>query len=300
MTYVDFYTFVSEARDVTFFQNARSPSVIASRNNQEAFAGYVLENRTGIPNQVLFVQVEFDNTGRDNLLWLEYAFDKEAPRRILLSRGYDVAHQAQAVLRRDTPYQRLSLRAVLNCAAKEPSLEGANLQSLRFKGLGCVVCPADQEQACDRAAQDRLELSRLQNFLSEDFPGKSSVRQSTAASNTNIVIKPEGDRAGWSPYVPALQGEIAELRMRVRPTKDRLTFFPRLGTDSWLRVDVVEGSGKQRSLFYLNNPTQTWTPVGGHYEVAIPDDLIGSECDMVITFAGPWAQLWQLNNVVFF
>jgi hypothetical protein len=300
MDYSGFYRNVTEARDIAYSLNARGPAVMASINDADSYAGYIFENNVGDGAQTIFVQMEFDNTGEGNSLWLEYAFDDEPARRIPVSRGYDVSHQALEVIKRETGYKRLSLRAVLRCSSLEPSLDGANLATLRFKGLSCMACPSGTEKQCQEAAQAGLEQSRLLNYISEDFPNLSRVRQSVAAANTNVVTAREGDRPDWALFVPANRDEPAELRLRVLLDKDRLSFFPRLGNNSWVKLEKMAPSGDAVTLFSLANATDSWTPVGGRYEITIPPELRGAEQELVITFGGKWAQLWHLNNAVFF
>lgn len=300
MDYPGFYRNVTEAKDIAYSLNARGPAVIASRNDADCYAGYVFENHAGSGPQTIFVQMEFDNTGEGNLLWLEYAFDEDPPQRILASKGYDVSHQVLEVLKRDAGYKRLSLRAVLQCLRQEPSLDGTNLATLRFKGLSCMACPAEMETQCRDDALAGLGRSRLSNYISEDFLFSSHVAQHLSVDNRNVGNTTEGDSTGWAQFVPENKAEHAELRVRVRLAKDRLTFFPRLGTNSWLTVETKDRSGARVELFSLGNAKDAWTPIGGRYEISIPPDLRGTEQELVITFWGEWAQLWHKKDVVFF
>lgn len=299
--YPGFFATAAALDGLRYHQNARSPAVVATRNAREATARFVFENRAPAEPQDIYVNILYDNVGRNNQLAARVTFDDEPPVTYPLSAGYDAVHQRQLRLRRETPYARLAVEVVLRCAALTPTLEGGNLETLRLREVQTFLCPGADGAACRKQAEETLDASMLDNFRDERFFGGSSVPQHVIMGAENGVIEVDGEgQAGWTRIVPRDPAQPGFLRLEVRTDRPRLVFFPRLGLHSSIRVWADTDDGGRELLFGLRNDSKHWTPVSAQYELVVPPRLRGRPVTMTLELMGPWAQLWRQGDSLFF
>lgn len=301
MGYREFFAAVNAARGVAYHQNARGPGVIAVRNDTDAVVRAAFAPKLAHEPQDIRLNVLFDNTGQGNVLAARVAFDDEPPTLHPLSVGYDATHQRQIALRREAPYAAMTVDLVLRCASLTPTLSGGNLQTLRLTGLEAFFCPARDPDVCLDAAERHLTASVLDNYLEERFPAASDVVQSGLSPwRDNIALAQDEGHAPWSMLAPADPARPGVVRLTVTPDRPRLAFFPRVGLDGMVRVWANRPDGTRLLLFALQNVTDRWTPVSARYEVVVPPWLAGRETTVDIELTGRWAQLWTLEDTVFF
>ncbi len=300
MDYRGFFATITAMDGLRFDQNARGSAVIATRNNADATATVRYLNETAGPQDIL-LNIFYDNTGQDNRLSAQVAFDDEAPVEYPLSTGYDAVHQRQLRLPRERPYKTLDVTFVLRCADLTPTLSGGNLETLRLRGLDAFFCPAG-DAACAGRAEQHLAHSLLDNYLEERFAsGDSAVRQQVDDDRrTGLAEEAEPTQEDWSRLRTLSSSSPGHLRLSLRTDQDRLFFFPRVGRDSAVRVWAEGPDGNRQLLFGLYNDTPRWTPVSARYEMVAPPWMRGRETAVDIELTGAWAQLWRLGEAVFF
>lgn len=299
--YPGFFATAAALDGLRHHQNARSPAVVATRNDHEATARFVYENRAPAAPQDVLVNILYDNVGRDNRLAARVTFDDEPATTYPLSTGYDAVHQRPLRLRREAPYARLAVEVTLRCASLTPTLEGGDLETLRLREVQTFLCPAADGAACRKQAEQALEASLLDNFRDERFLGGSSVPQHVVPGTDSGVVEVDGEgQAGWTRLVPREPDKAGSLRLEVRTDAPRLVFFPRLGHHSSIRVWADTDDGGRELLFGLRNDSEHWTPVSAQYELVVPPRLRGRPVTMTFELLGPWAQLWRRGDSLFF
>lgn len=299
--YPGFLATANSLDGLRFHQNARSPALVPTQNGVDSSVSFVYENHAPAGAQDIFLNIVFDNLGQDSRLSARIAFDDEPATEQVLSVGYDASHQRQLHLARQTPYKRLTVTLVLNCATRTPRDVGGNLETLRLRDVDAFFCPQRDGDVCREAATSRLTASVLGNYAEERFVAADAPAvPATVVAKTNLAQKDGEGQQGWNRLVPADTEAPARLRLDVTTDAPRLLFFPRVGKNASLRVWRLENGQPRELLFGLYNAAARWTPVSARYELAVPPPLRGRPLSLLVELEGPWAQLWRRGEAIFF
>lgn len=301
MDLTGFYRSVSTLRDAVFFQDARGPFAMTTRNNAEALLEYVFANDTGAAPGQIALNLFYRNTGKGNHLTVETAFDAEAPASYPISMGPDPRSQAGIVLERAKPFSRLTVRVKMVCAPLTPRFPGGNYETLRFEGLEASFCGAPDAPGCLKGMAERLRDNALRNFLAERFLARSSVKQKMISASPSLHNVPDGETPGWSRLESTSTDTPASFVAEVQPGRDLLIVYPRVGGGSSVALYQLGPDGKREELLALHGRDNAWTPVSGQYPIRLDPLLkVGGGYRVETILHGPWAQLWNKNGTIFF
>ncbi|WP_075353023.1 glycosyltransferase family 39 protein [Desulfovibrio sp. DV] len=301
MGYRDFFATANIARGVRHHQNARGPAIIPIQNDAQGQVRAVFALNAPPEPQEIRINVLFDNTGQDNTLAALVRFDDEPPTSHPLSTGYDATHQRQIALRRDAPYTTLTVDLLLRATSRTPTLAGGSQETLRLTGLEAFFCPARDAAACLDSAERHLTASLLANYLEERFsPTTDATQAGLPAERDNIATVPDSRLGEWSARTPADPSRPGVIRLTLATSRDRLSFFPRVGQDGMVRIWATHPNGGRRLLFALQNLTDRWTPISARYEFIVPDWLKDQEAVVDLELTGRWSQVWTLGDALLF
>lgn len=304
MDLAGFYRSVGALRDAVFFQDARGPFAMATRNNSEAMLEYVFANETGGAPGTIVLNLFYRNTGKGNHLTVETAFDGEAPAPHPISMGPDPRSHAGIVLERAAPFSRLTVRVKMVCAPLTPRFPGGNYETLRFEGLEASFCGSPDAPAtpgCLEAMAERRRDNALRNFLAERFLAASTVKQKIDSVSPLLRNVPDEQMPGWSRLESTSPDTAASLVAELQPGRELLAVYPRVGGGSAVALYQLGPDGKREELLALRGRENAWTPVSGQYPIRLDPSLrVGGAYRVEAVLVGRWAQLWNNNGTIFF
>lgn len=294
----NFYARVHSLRDVTFCPMP-GVGVTATRNDSPGTFDFELENAAGDAPKRFFVNLQYLNIGRDDMLGLYYRFDDEPRVPLAGTKGPDPKRQLQALFERDKPFKRLTFTVEMTCRGLTAQYHGGNLETLAFGGLEVFACPASDSQECKQAWERRHMESLRLNYAAEAFRSKSSVVNTPeweAASNLNDA--PAQEAKGWRVLTPKDPAAPGVLTVELTPGRETV-FYPRLsGSDASVRVFEVRPDGSSPPVFLMAGVPDEWTPISAQYPLTLPDGT-GSRT-LRIELRGRFCQLWHKGGNIFF
>jgi len=304
MDLTGFYRSVGTLRDAVFFQDARGPFAMATRNNSEALLEYVFANETGGAPGTVALNLFYRNTGKGNHLTVETVFDAEAPVPHPISMGPDPRSQAGIILKRDAPFTRLTVRVKMVCAPLTPLFPGGNYETLRFEGLEASFCGASDAPApsgCLETMAERRRDNALRNFLAERFLAASSVKQTMVSASPWLHNVPDEETPGWSRLESTSPDTAASFVAELRPGRELLIVYPRVGGGSAVALYQLGPDGRREELLALRGRENAWTPVSGQYPIRLDPSLkVDGVYRVEAVLLGRWAQLWNKSGTIFF
>lgn len=273
--------------------------VTATRNGDPGSFEFALDNAAGNTPMTFFVDLQYLNIGKNNVLGLYYRFDDEPRVPLAGSRGMDPMRQLKASFNRDQPFGRLIFTVELNCQGTTPMYHGGNLETLAFRSMDLFACPS-ADAAASQAVWERRYIESLRlNYTSEVFLSRSSTPHTPDwKSPSNMSDTPSHEVEGWNVLAPIDPAAPAVLTVEIDP-RESTVFYPRLsGSDASVQVFDVQPDGSCRPVFMMAGVPDEWTPISAQYPLALSDGPVRRL--LRIELRGRFCQLWHKGGSVFF
>lgn len=294
----EFYGRVHYLRNLTFCP-IPGVGVTPTKNGAPGVFEFEVENAAPAGPVTFFVNLQYLNSGRGNMLALFAVFDSEPPVPVAGSLGPDLKRQVQAVINRDKPFKRLILRAELTCADQTAKYHGGNLETLAFGRLDLFACSPGDAASCQRDwERGNMESMRL-NYVAEAFRARSATPHKPALDQAaNLLPEPSHEAPGWTVLSPKSPDAPAVLDVEITPNAGTV-FYPRLsGADASLLVFEQTPGGTRLPVFMMAGVPDEWTPISAQYPLVLP---AGPENRTLrIELRGRFCQLWTKDGRIFF
>lgn len=301
MDLLGFHRHVARLKDAVYAHDSRGGFAMASRNNTVGLAQWEFVAPPGAAPGGAAVFLAYRNTGEDNHIVLETAFDNEPPALHAVSLGVDPRPGFGVFLERRAPFERLRVAVKLVCAPRTPLFPGANLETLRLEGVQAAYVPAGDVEG-GRARLARLAAGRaLEGFLDERFARQGAVEQRIVSLDGEISDAQDPAHPGWNFFSCRPGTARATLVVDMAPGVEQLVAFPRVGAASLMAFHQVGPDGRREELLRLERPGEGITPVSARYPLRLDPSLrVDGKARVEIVLQGPLAQLWTRGGTIFF
>jgi 4-amino-4-deoxy-L-arabinose transferase-like glycosyltransferase len=295
---LDFFSRISSLSYATF---CPMPGIglTATANDRPGTFEYVLENGPDQGPATFFINLQYLNTGRGNLLGLHARFDNEPRLPVAGTAGPDPKRQVQAVVTRDKPFKRVTFTVDLLCKGITAQYHGGNLETLAFRGLDVFACrPGETGQCQAQWERANMESMRL-NYGSEAFLARSATRHDPNWSQAaNLGDSPSQEFPGWRVLAPKDPDAPAIVTIEAEVNQDTV-FYPRLeGSDASVQVFEVLPDGSSRPVLLMAGVPSEWTPISAQYPLILPPGP--KERTLRIELRGRYCQLWHKDGAILF
>jgi hypothetical protein len=294
----DFYGRVHTLANITYCPMP-GVGVTPTKNGVPGVFEFAIDNAAQPGPVTLFLNLQFANTGRGNMLALFAVFDSEPPVPVAGSLGPDPRRQMQAVIAREKPFARLTLRAELTCADKTAKYHGGNLETLAFGRLELFACSPADAAPCQSVWERRNMESLRLNYSSEAFRAKSATPHKPAFDQaSNLRSTPSHEIPGWTVLSPQSPDAPAVLDVEITPNSETV-FYPRLsGPEAAVLVFEQKPDGSRTPVFMMAGVPEEWTPISAQYPLVLP---AGPEKrSLRVELRGRFCQLWAKDGRIFF
>lgn len=264
----------------------------AARYDSPGVVAYCLENTTRAPIDFIAVGVQFENTGKDNQISLEYAFDAGPPVRKLLTKGPDTRRFSYDTIQPPGEFRTLHLKVEMACRQITAQKVEGNLETLLVKSVFVALCDPQTQGPCSTGIMDwhnkMLQASYIAEYFLQSGPEQAfSVTDPSAATS-------HSEKAGWEILSPVSDDRPVLLHVNLRSAGQDLVFYPRVGGNSSIRAFQVGPDGAQNTIMTIPGIPGHWSPVAAQYPLP---EIQG---EMFIELKGKQAQLWRTQDTVLF